>query len=291
MIDALLAFEGEVHRQVTDLAARADAAERELQLRTEAASAADSLLEEARKRAIEVTEQASLEARDLIMRAQRDIESLQLDSQRELITAFRQYLQQIETAQSTLLRIARRALSALVADVPETLESAAEGQYPAEAPVDETRTPAATSSVTREVQPRRGFPAKPRSASKPSQTDIEGEEAASPDQGGADPAITAVGAPADSDGTPSGARRVASRRRTSGKTLPGGQEGEPHRDEADQGGPSGSNGSQTDEAPVSDGHHNLIDLRNRRDLERLDSQNGPIMRAITRRRNGAIQEL
>jgi hypothetical protein len=293
VIDALLAFEGEVDRQVAELAARAGAAEQELQLRSEAESAADLFLEEARKRASEITKQASQHAQELLKRAQHDIDALQLGSQRELIAAFRQYLQQIEIAQSTLLRIGRRALSALVAEVEEDPQPFSETQDSAETPVIETTSSGAISGGTRKVQPKRRLLGKSRSVSEPSEAEFHSATARTSEEDGAHPSI-AVDHPAASENNPNVTSKSTSTRPSQRQSNAGDERTEVGHDSPRVGGSDQDGANQTEAALTTlvDSPHNLIDLRNRRDLDRLDEPSGPIMRAISRRRaNGSIQDL
>lgn len=380
VIDALVAFESEVHRQVAELARRAEAAEREIQSRSEAASAANALVEEARNRAAKITELATNDARELLRRAQSDVDALHLDSQRELIAAFRQYLQNIDAAQSTLLRIARRALSALVADLgeePES-ESASESQPSSPTPVAQATGPVAGAAGIRQAPTKRRAPDGTSISHEPRQAERDSRLTGSSHENGAHqptktvpPKTTSRISPETEDkrrsveesqpptetpavlvsGPEVGAGRIRKappKRRALNKrpTTDGPRQPErdsrlaesshengsqqpaqtvspattlgispeaadvylsPHKLQAqrDQGTepghgsekPRGSEPEYTvagEEAgdTLPDTQDNLIDLRNRRDLERLDEQSGPIMRAISRRRaNGTTRDL
>lgn len=93
---------------------------------TERADAAEVLLlttERELAKARQAIEQARQEADSIIESAKREAEAITVEATRvgatgreaEIVDAMRSYLQEIEESQSTLLRIARRALSALAA--------------------------------------------------------------------------------------------------------------------------------------------------------------------------------
>lgn len=242
-LDKVRALVADLRDRALKEAARADAAETLLvNAETELASIKE-MIERARLEAASIVEEARHEAQAIASEALAGREAAttrESGRDSELVEALRSYLSEIEEAQSTLLRIARRALTALAAVAPD----ADEDEAPQQRVEADLGSRASASGGGAPTSARRRAPRSQSSESK--------------------------GSTAKSGSAASSARRPAPRSQTAepevpplaGYSDPEAQDG--HM--SDHLLVAGSNGST--EAPTDE--QVLTDVSNQRDLDRLD---------------------